>query len=73
MDDQILSLIRDQLATMNRNLERIHEDLEAHIHKDDSYWQQLDEQRGQLSTVKWLIGPGVAGFFGWLYNTLIKS
>lgn len=73
MDEHTVNLIRDQLAAINRNTEALHRVVSEHVQKDERYWQKIDEQRGQVSTLKWLLGPGIAGFFGWLYNTLIKS
>lgn len=72
MDEHTINLIRDQLSSINRNIEALHHVISEHVAKDERYWQRIDEQRGEISTVKWLLGPGVVGFFGWLYNTLIK-
>ena len=73
MEDHTVNLIRDQLAAINRNIESLHKVIAEHVQKDERYWQRIDEQKGQMSIIAWFLGiPGVAGFFGWLYNTLIK-
>lgn len=72
MDEPTINLIRDQLVLINRNVESLHRVVSEHVGKDERYWQKIDRQSGEISTVKWFLGPGIAGFFGWLYNMLTK-
>ncbi len=72
MDEQVVNMIRDQFKVMNDKVDNLHEVVQAHVEKDERYWARIDQQEGQMTLLKFMIGPGLAGFFGWLYTQFLK-
>ena len=72
MDQQVVDMIRDQFRVMNEKVDGLHEVVQTHVDKDERYWAKIDQQEGQLMTVKLLLGPGIAACIGWVYNQFLK-
>lgn len=68
MDEQIIDLMRDQFKTLSEKIDDVHDAMKGHIDKDEKYWAQIDQMRGQVSVWRMLTVPGISGFFAWLYN-----
>lgn len=72
MDDQLINMIRDQFKVMNDKVDGLHDAVKEHVEKDERYWSKIDQQDGQMTLLKFLLGPGIVGFFGWLYNQFLR-
>lgn len=75
MDDQHIELIRDTIKqgfeSTNQKIDSMAEAFKEHTTKDEGYWRQIDEHRGQLRLVKWLAGTGLGGSaVMWILNKL---
>ncbi len=80
MDEQIVDLMRDQFklihdkidmthASSNAKLDEMRVALDGHVLEDRQYWKSIDEQRAQLSVIKWLFSGGAGtGLLAWIYS-----
>lgn len=73
MDEHVVGMIRDSLERLEGTCQGIREDMQAHITKDEAYWQKIDQQEGQLSLIKWLSGGlSISGLGAWLFSQFGK-
>lgn len=80
MDEQIVDLMRDQFKlihdkidmthqTVNAKIDEMKETIGVHADEDRRYWKAIDEQRAQLSLMKWLFSAvGGSGIMAWIYH-----
>lgn len=72
MNDQLFEMLRDRLDSIDNRLGDIRETLNDHIAKDETYWQKIDVQEGQIDLLKWMFGgtitTTIGAFFAWIVS-----
>jgi hypothetical protein len=73
VDEQIVGMIRDNFAQLHDKCDSIQASIQDHVKKDEIYWKDLDEMKGQMSLLKWLFGSlSLSGFGAWLFSNFGK-
>lgn len=71
LNSQIIDFIRDQFADIKSDISSLHDAMQVHVTKDETYWKKIDKQEGQLSVIKYLGGSaGASGVLAWLWSIL---
>lgn len=71
MDEQIVDLMRDQFKALSDKVDGVHDIVKEHVNEDKRYWQKIDQQQGQMSLIKALLGAsGLSALITWVYNVL---
>jgi hypothetical protein len=73
VDENIVGMIRDNFSQLHAKCDSIQESINVHVEKDEQYWKDLDEMKGQMSLVKWLFGSiSLSGLGAWLFSNFGK-
>ena len=69
MDDQAFELLMKRFDKIDDALNDLRSSFDAHVVKDEGYWQRLDQQEAQIGVFKW-ITSGLSGsaILAWLYE-----
>lgn len=71
MDEHIVDLMRDQFKALSDKVDGVHDIVKEHVNEDKRYWQKIDQQQGQMSLIKALLGAsGLSALITWVYNVL---
>jgi hypothetical protein len=80
MDEQIVDLMRDQFrmihdkidfnhTSTNQKIEEVKEAVSSHVEEDRRYWSSIDEQKAQISLIKWLFsGASGSALMAWVFS-----